>query len=57
MMRNKKEQDMQMRKNRKLRTMVLLGVAAAYALILIFWGSPLLAFTTWMGWVDPQAAR
>jgi hypothetical protein len=48
---------MQMHKNRKARTMVLLGVAAAYALILIFWGSPLLAFTTWMGWVDPQAAR
>ncbi|MDR6815131.1 hypothetical protein J2X76_000285 [Neorhizobium sp. 2083] len=46
-----------MRKNRQTRMMVLLGVAAAYALVLALWGSPLLAFTTWMGWVDPQAAR
>ncbi|MBW6420588.1 hypothetical protein KX729_03970 [Rhizobium sp. XQZ8] len=46
-----------MRRNRQTRMMVLLAVAAAYALVLIFYGSPLLAFTTWMGWVDPQAAR
>jgi hypothetical protein len=57
MMQPEKEKKMQMRKNRQLRTLVLLGVAAAYLLILLFWGSPLLAFTTWMGWVDPQAAR
>lgn len=35
----------------------MLGVAAAYAIVLMLWGSPLLAFTTWMGWVDPQAVR
>jgi len=46
-----------MRRNRPTRMMVLLGVAAAYALVLMLWGSPLLAFTTWMGWVDPQAVR
>ena len=46
-----------MRKNRQTRMFVLLGVAAAYALVLMMWGSPLLAFTTWMGWVDPQVAR
>ncbi len=57
MMQPEKEKKMQMRKNRQLRTLVLLSVAAAYLLILLFWGSPLLAFTTWMGWVDPQAAR
>lgn len=57
MMQPEKEKKMQLRKNRQLRTLVLLGVAAAYLLILLFWGSPLLAFTTWMGWVDPQAAR
>ena len=39
------------------RMLIMLGVAAAYALILVFYGSPLLAFTTWMGWVDPNAAR
>jgi len=37
--------------------MVLLGAAAVYALVPMPLGSPLLAFTTWMGWVDPQAAR
>jgi hypothetical protein len=46
-----------MRRNRSTRMMVMLGVAAAYALVLMFYGSPLLAFTTWMGWVDPQAVR
>jgi hypothetical protein len=39
------------------RMLVLGGIALAYMLVLIFFGSPLLAFTTWMGWVDPQAAR
>ncbi|MDP9839148.1 hypothetical protein J2T09_003923 [Neorhizobium huautlense] len=46
-----------MKRNRKTRLIVLGAVGIAYALVLIFWGSPLLAFTTWMGWVDPQAAR
>ncbi|MGE7369977.1 hypothetical protein ACQKKX_13070 [Neorhizobium sp. NPDC001467] len=46
-----------MKSNRKTRLIVLGSVGIAYALVLIFWGSPLLAFTTWMGWVDPQAAR
>lgn len=35
------------------RMMVLGSVAIVYMLVLIFWGSPLLAFSTWMGWVDP----
>ncbi|WP_164901821.1 hypothetical protein [Neorhizobium lilium] len=40
------------------KRMFILGtVALAYMLVLIFYGSPLLAFTTWMGWVDPQAVR
>jgi hypothetical protein len=39
------------------RMLVLGGIALVYMLVLIFFGSPLLAFTTWMGWVDPQAAR
>jgi hypothetical protein len=36
------------------RMLVLGGIALAYMLVLIFFGSPLLAFTTWMGWVAPQ---
>jgi hypothetical protein len=46
-----------MKRNRKTRLIVLGSAGIVYALVLIFWGSPLLAFTTWMGWVDPQAAR
>lgn len=46
-----------MKRNRKNRLIVLGCVAIAYALVMIFYGSPLLAFTTWMGWVDPQASR
>jgi len=29
------------------------GVALAYLLVLAFYGSPLLALTTWLGWVEP----
>ncbi|CAD7027324.1 MULTISPECIES: hypothetical protein [Pseudorhizobium] len=36
------------------RMMIAGAVALAYALVLIFYGSPLLALTTWLGWVDPQ---
>lgn len=39
------------------RMLILGSIAIAYMLVLVFFGSPLLAFTTWMGWVDPQAAR
>ncbi|SFB58238.1 hypothetical protein SAMN03159496_05376 [Rhizobium sp. NFR07] len=35
------------------RMLVLGGVALAYMLVLIFWGSPLLALSTWLGLVDP----
>ncbi|MGW9231110.1 hypothetical protein ACWGPT_09605 [Pseudorhizobium sp. NPDC055634] len=36
------------------RMMFALAVALAYALVLMLYGSPLLALTTWLGWVDPQ---
>jgi hypothetical protein len=35
------------------RMLILGGVALAYMLILVFWGSPLLALSTWLGLVDP----
>ncbi|WJH39509.1 hypothetical protein N7E02_22300 [Aliirhizobium terrae] len=35
------------------RMLILGGLALAYMLILIFWGSPLLALSTWLGLVDP----
>ena len=37
------------------KRMIIAGsIAFAYALVLIFYGSPLLALTTWLGWVEPQ---
>ncbi|CAD7043876.1 hypothetical protein REJC140_03749 [Pseudorhizobium endolithicum] len=37
------------------KRMIIAGsIALAYALVLIFYGSPLLALTTWLGWVEPQ---
>ena len=36
------------------RMLVLGSIAVAYMLVLVFFGSPLLALTTWLGWVDPQ---
>ncbi|MBP1843672.1 hypothetical protein J2046_001928 [Rhizobium petrolearium] len=35
------------------RMAVFGGVALAYLLVLAFYGSPLLALTTWLGWVEP----
>ncbi len=35
------------------RTAVLVGLAVAYMLVVTFFGSPLLALTTWLGWVEP----
>jgi hypothetical protein len=46
-----------MRRHMNRRMLVLGGVAIIYMLVLIFYGSPLLAFSTWMGWVDPEAVR
>ncbi|TWF56869.1 hypothetical protein FHW37_102508 [Neorhizobium alkalisoli] len=44
--------------NYSRKRMLIAGtLVLAYLLTLTFYGSPLLAFTTWMGWVDPQAAR
>jgi hypothetical protein len=37
--------------------LIAASLVIAYMLVLTFYGSPLLAFTSWMGWVDPQAAR
>ena len=39
------------------KTLIMLGFALAYMLVLVLFGSPLLALSTWMGWVDPQAVR
>ena len=36
------------------KTLIMLGFALAYMLVLVFYGSPLLALTTWLGWVEPQ---
>lgn len=36
------------------RMAVFSTIALAYLLVLTLYGSPLLAFTTWMGWVPPQ---
>ena len=46
-----------MRSRSSTRMFVMLGLAGAYMLVLTLYGSPLLAFTTWMGWVDPQPLR
>ena len=35
------------------RMIIALCVAGAYFLVLTFFGSPLLALTTWLGWVQP----
>lgn len=36
------------------RMIITCSIALAYMLVLIFFGSPLLALTTWLGWVKPQ---
>jgi hypothetical protein len=36
------------------RMMIACSIALAYLLVLTFFGSPLLALTTWLGWVKPQ---
>jgi hypothetical protein len=38
------------------RILILGGIAIVYMLILAFWGSPLLALSTWLGLVDPAGA-
>ena len=40
-----------------IRMMLAVLLVGAYVVYWLNYGSPLLAFTTWMGWVDPQAAR
>lgn len=45
---------MKRRMNYSLRRMLVAGsLILAYLLVLTFWGSPLLALTTWLGLVDP----
>ena len=39
---------------RMILAVILVG---AYLFYWVNYGSPLLAFTTWMGWVDPQPTR
>jgi hypothetical protein len=41
------------------RMLILGGIALAYLLVLVLWGSPLLALANWLGMVDPatQPAR
>ena len=39
------------------RLIIAVVLVGAYLFYWANYGSPLLAFTTWMGWVDPQAAR
>lgn len=43
-----------MKRKRSTRMLIFGGIAIAYLLVLVFFGSPLLALTTWLGWVDPQ---
>ncbi len=35
------------------RMIIALSVALVYLLVWLFFGSPLLALTTWLGWVKP----
>ncbi len=45
---------MRRRMNYSAKRMLIAGTfVVAYLLVLIFWGSPLLALTTWLGLVDP----
>jgi hypothetical protein len=51
-----KEQDRrkpQVRRQFNKRMLVLGGIALVYMLVLVLWGSPLLALSTWLGLVDP----
>ena len=42
-----------MRRQFNKRMVVLGGIALVYMLVLVLWGSPLLALSTWLGLVDP----
>ncbi len=45
---------MKRRVNYSWKRMAVAGsLVLAYLLVLTFWGSPLLALTTWLGLVDP----
>ncbi len=45
---------MKRRMNYSAKRMLVAGsLIVAYLLVLTFWGSPLLALTTWLGLVDP----
>ncbi len=45
---------MKRRMNYSAKRMLVAGsLVLAYLLVLTFWGSPLLALTTWLGLVDP----
>lgn len=45
---------MKRRTNFSAKRMMIAGsFVLAYLLVLTFWGSPLLALTTWLGLVDP----
>ncbi len=45
---------MKRRMNYSAKRMLVAGsLVLAYLLVLTFWGSPLLALTTWLGIVDP----
>jgi hypothetical protein len=39
------------------RMLILGGIAIAYLLVLVFWGSPLLALANLLGIVDPNATQ
>ena len=40
-----------------VRVMIAVVLVGAYVFYWVNYGSPLMAFSTWMGWIDPQATR